>query len=250
MGIRIPKAPTPGTGQGEFNLFPEDSLPLKECFAHVPTPERGLQRTVAGELAGRHIWKLLNGIASGKNAVSPEQMDKAWDTLGKLDKMTALEVAKALEDLQLTPDKHPVGTRTGYTRTSIQRALNRVQEDTPAEILQKLKPPSSYSRKDITELVDYAVAQRLTTHAEIKEKWRMIKPSATIGTDGRMEETPYRVYAAFVATSELKRWQESAQKRWAAAPQPQPLQQSKPNADSVSADRQPSEKSQRKSTLF
>lgn len=244
MGIRIQKAPRPSAGQGKFNLFPEDSLPLKERFKDVPTPERGLQVIVARELAGRHIRYLLNGIASGKDAKSPEQMDRAWEVLGKLDKMTEVEVAEALEALQLTPDIHPVGTRTGYTRASIHRALKQTQIDEPTVILERLAGPFSFDEMD--DVLRYAIDQGLTTRAEVMADWTRFGPKSPMGVDGQLEKLPKRIFANFLIDAHLPDWRRGAQKRLDAALQ----EQSQIHPTSAPADRQPSAKPHRRSTLF
>lgn len=215
-------------------------MPLKERFKDVPTPEREFRVTIGREM--EHFRYVLEGIASGKDARTEEEMEQAWILLGQWNHMTDVERGESINRLTLEHE-YPVVTRRGITIAAVRDAFRRVDRDAPAEIVRRLKGP--FSLEDMVSLRDYAIEQQLTTRASIDNDWRAL---AFKGDNDKV--TLKRVYASFLASAHLPEWQRKAQKRLDTTRKPQSLRQSTPNADSVSTDRQPSGKPHRKSTLF
>jgi|GEM_PF-5897818 len=200
----------PGEGQKEFIFPPDEQPPLSERFAHLPMPAGALERSVAREVAGGYVHRLLAALMSGKDATSPEQMEKAWQIRAELPTMSATELAQALRQLNLTHNPHITSARD-ITIVKTRTALERTERDAPQIVVQKLQGPFMY--EDMKDVMNYAIAQGLTTKRSINADWRSFRPTSPIDEQGRHESMPERIFASFLYDAHLPDWRRKAQKR-------------------------------------
>ena len=205
----MPKAHRPADGQREMNLFPEESLPLKQRFQDVPLLERELRIAITRER--EHIRSVLNAIMRcGKSAGSEEKEEAVWKLAAKMDRISDPDLAKEFAALEL-PHDDPVRSGMDIAIVSVKRALKKSRPDSPDEMLKKLVSPDGYSK--MKSLLNYALRQGLTTQKEVDDAWVSHPSNQARGKDGVSQEALPRVYWEFLYHILLPEWRKRAQER-------------------------------------